>query len=156
MLVPWKRHSQAPSFSRSMERFHQDMDQLMNRFFEGTGFGDSETWATGAFNPNVELRRSEKGLHVSAELPGMKLEDLSVEVADGVLTIKGEKKEEKREEEKGMVRTERSYGSFSRAIPLGEGVHADEINASLKDGVLQIDVPMDKPEREVKRVAING
>jgi HSP20 family protein len=104
--------------------------------------------------PKIELNDGEKELIVSAELPGMTEKDVQVEIANGVLTIRGEKKAERMGE--GKYFTERYYGSFERQIPL-EDVHEDKAEASFKNGVLTISLPKsEKPGEGIKRIAINA
>jgi HSP20 family protein len=88
-------------------------------------------------------------------LPGLKKEDVKVEVSDGYLAISGERRKE--EEEKGdqFYRCEREYGSFQRAVPLPEGVKLEDVKATFNDGVLEVSVPVPAaPKAEVRTVAI--
>ena len=85
---------------------------------------------------------------VRTELPGVSKDDVKVEVSDNLLTISGERKEEKEEKREGYYRSERSYGSFYRQVPLPEGAKTDTAKAEFTDGVLQI--TMQAPEREPK------
>ncbi|MGY4171738.1 HSP20 family molecular chaperone IbpA [Bradyrhizobium sp. USDA 4529] len=101
--------------------------------------------------PKVELTDGEKTLTISAELPGMTEKDVQVEIARGILTIRGEKKAERNGE--GRYFTERYYGAFERQIPLDD-VQEDKAEASFKNGVLTISFPKsDKPREGVKRIA---
>jgi HSP20 family protein len=83
---------------------------------------------------------------VRADLPGLRKENVKVEITDNVLTLSGERKEEKEEKREGYYRSERSYGSFYRQIPLPEGAKTDTATAEFKDGVLEI--TMQAPERQ--------
>ena len=91
--------------------------------------------------PPVDIRESETGYTFQLEVPGMQPDDLDVELHDGVLTIRGARKEEKKEKDTGYVRIERRYGNFSRQFRLPTTVQADRLKAELKDGVLVIEVP---------------
>jgi HSP20 family protein len=103
--------------------------------------------------PKIELDDGDGKLTISAELPGMTEKDVQVEIASGVLTIRGEKKAERNG--RGKYFTERYYGSFERQIPL-EDVHEDKAEASFKNGVLTISLPKsDKPREGIKRIAMN-
>jgi HSP20 family protein len=103
--------------------------------------------------PKIELSETDKALTISAELPGMTEKDVQIEMANGVLTIRGEKKSERKDE--GKYFTERYYGTFERQIPL-EGVEEDKAEASFKNGVLTISLPKsENPRAGVKRIAIN-
>lgn len=111
----------------------------MDNFF-GTTCGPAAT-ARSAWYPSVDISESEEAVSVVAEIPGMKAEDIKVTVADGVLTIEGEKKEVKEETQKQVHRVERTYGTFSRAFRLSTAVDADKITASYRDGVLSLSLP---------------
>jgi HSP20 family protein len=91
---------------------------------------------------------------LKAELPGMKVDDIEIEVDDNVLTLKGERTFEEKIDDERYYRVERRYGSFQRSLALPQGVKADEIQATYEDGVLQVTVPKaeaEKPKRiEVK------
>jgi HSP20 family protein len=91
--------------------------------------------------PVVDAAESEKEYRITAELPGMTDKDVEVALANGVLTLKGEKKEEKEEKEKDYYMSERCYGSFHRSFPLPEDVDAERVEAKLKDGVLTVLLP---------------
>jgi HSP20 family protein len=84
---------------------------------------------------------------VRADLPGLKKEDVTVDVEDGMLAISGERRDEHEEDRDGYYRSERSYGRFYRAVPLPDGANAEQIDASFNDGVLEVTVPAPK-ERE--------
>ena len=91
--------------------------------------------------PAVDIKETDGGYTFHMEVPGIKPEDLDVELHDGVLSIRGSRKEEKKEEDKGFVRTERRSGSFSRQFRVPTNAPADSITARVDDGVLTIEVP---------------
>jgi HSP20 family protein len=105
----------------------------------------------------MDVTESDKEYEVTAELPGLEEKDVQVNVADGVLTIRGEKKAGKEEKDKNYHLIERSYGAFSRALELPEGVNPDTIKASITNGVLKVTVPKPAPAQvrtiEVKSAA---
>jgi HSP20 family protein len=92
-------------------------------------------------SPAVDLSEDEKSYLVSAELPGVRREDVTVELHEDVLTIRGEKRSEREEKKDRSHWVERSYGSFSRSFTLPPNAVADELKASFKDGVLSIEIP---------------
>jgi HSP20 family protein len=103
--------------------------------------------------PSIELNETDKALTVSAELPGLSEKDVQVEIANGVLTLRGEKKAERTDN--GKCFSERYYGAFERQIPL-DGVLEDKAEAKFQDGVLTITLPKSEQARSaVKRIAIN-
>lgn len=138
---------------RSMTRWHplSDLSELLDQALSRLGDGDG-------WNPRFDVVKKEGALVLRADLPGVKPDEIKVEVEDGVLTVSGEheeKTEEKTEEKKDRyLRRERRYGSFSRSIPLPEGVTADEIEATTGDGVLEVKIPVpaakEKPTKTVK------
>jgi HSP20 family protein len=101
-------------------------------------FGGASAWAS---TPVVDFAETEKGYEVTAELPGMNEKNIEVKFADGVLTIKGEKQEEKEEKKKDYYMSERSFGSFHRALQLPNGIDPEKIEASFTNGVLKVTLP---------------
>ena len=119
-----------------------DPFDLFNRF--GDLF-DREPLFTPAnraeWMPPVDIKETETGYLFHMDVPGLKPEDLDVELHEGVLSIRGSRSEEKTEEDKGYVRTERRQGSFSRQFRVPTNVQAEALKAEVKDGVLNIEVP---------------
>ena len=129
----------------------RQMTSELDRFFErpfdtafrwpslaATASADVARWA-----PQIDVFERDNRLVTRVDLPGLKKEDVKVEVTDGYLTISGERKSEQREEEKDNVyRCERSYGSFYRAVPLPEGAKLEDVKATFADGVLDVSVPL--------------
>eukprot|EP01102_Stenamoeba_stenopodia_P007003 TRINITY_DN1955_c0_g1_i1.p1 TRINITY_DN1955_c0_g1~~TRINITY_DN1955_c0_g1_i1.p1 ORF type:complete len:218 (+),score=59.04 TRINITY_DN1955_c0_g1_i1:217-870(+) len=93
------------------------------------------------WTPSVDISETEKEFTIHAELPGVKKEDLKLQIDDDVLTVQGERKFEKVEEGREFRKRERSYGSFARTFQLPEGVDQESIKASFKDGVLEVSIP---------------
>jgi len=104
----------------------------------------------GLWRPVVDVRENDKNIVVHAELPGVKKEDITIDVSEGTLTLSGEKREEKKEDNERYHRVERSYGKFTRQFNLPEGVNTSQICACFNNGVLELTIP--KPEkREAKK-----
>jgi HSP20 family protein len=101
------------------------------------------------WSPAVEVFQRGDELVIRADVPGLSRDDLSVEIGDDAVTISGERKMNREEEREGIYRSERSYGSFCRVIPLPEGAMGDNAKANFKDGVLEVVVPT--PPQEVRR-----
>jgi HSP20 family protein len=123
----------------------EDVENRMNRFMQrafGEPFGVALTEAIG-WVPAMDIVETAKELTVSAELPGMDQRDIDISVDDGVLTIRGEKTDEREHEEKKVYLYERSYGSFQRAFTLPTNIETDKIVAEFEKGVLKIHVPKD-------------
>jgi HSP20 family protein len=106
-----------------------------------------------ALSPAVDLSEDEKSYLVSAELPGVRKEDVTVELHEDVLTIRGEKRSEREEKKDRSHWIERSYGSFSRSFTLPANVVAEELKANFKDGVLSVEIPK-KETAKARQIAI--
>jgi len=132
-----------------MNRFANEIERLFEDFGLGRVWGEvgRAEWA-----PEIEVFERGGQLIVRADLPGLTSNDVKAEITDNALTIHGERKREHKEEREGWYRSERSYGSFFRSIPLPEGINADEAKASFRDGVLEITMPA--PKREERRRSI--
>ena len=132
-----------------------DMQQEMNRLFDEF-FGERRTsMAEGQWAPAVDVSETESEMVVRVELPGMTHDDIEVNLQDNVLTLKGEKKQEKKEEKENFHRLERSYGSFTRSFSLPAGVKQEDIKATFKDGVLEVSLPKTE-EVKPKKIAITA
>jgi HSP20 family protein len=94
-----------------------------------------------AFVPAVDVEETAQGYRLTADVPGVAAEDIDITVQDGVLTLKGQRKSEQREQKDGYRRLERSFGSFQRSFVLPKGVNADGVTAQVEHGQLIVDVP---------------
>lgn len=137
--------------AETMTRWHPftdlaDIRARLDRAFDEIAGGE-ERWA-----PSVDLIEEEGKLRLRADVPGIKPDEIKIEVADDVLTISGEHTEEKEEKGKRYVRRERRSGSFSRSLSVPKGVKPDDIEAECRDGVCEVTIPL--PEAEKKTVTI--
>jgi HSP20 family protein len=123
-----------------------DFDREVHRLFQNLGFGAGDL-ERGLWSPQIEMYQRDNKLVIRADLPGLNKNDVKVELNDNVLTIEGERKQEKRDERAGW--SERSYGRFFRSIALPEGASGENCNATFKDGVLEI--TCDAPQRQQQR-----
>ena len=115
-----------------------------------------DEWLDGrerAWTPAIDVVREDGHLVVRADLPGVKPEEVKIEVEDDILTVSGEHQESKEEKDKNYVRRERRYGSFSRSMALPAGVDAEKIKAETHDGVVEVTIPLPK-EAKKETVAI--
>jgi HSP20 family protein len=160
-LIPWNRgRDVSVRRGEALDPFtalQRDMNRLFDDFLRGfdlAPFG-SDRWLDGSAGwPKIEVSESEKDVRVTAELPGLDEKDVEVQLANGVLAIKGEKKTET--EDKDRLFSERFYGRFERRIPL-DGVDEDQVSASFKNGVLSVVLPKSaKAQQKVKRIAIEA
>lgn len=107
--------------------------------------------------PRVDVTETDEAVKVTAELPGMTEKDIEVSLSDGVLSIKGEKKSERKDSDKGFYRMERSYGTFQRAIPLPAEVAEDKVEATFKNGVLTLNLPKTlAAQKKVKKIEVKA
>lgn len=134
----------------------RDMDELFDRMFDLRRW--MKTWpATAEFEwrPATDVIETDKEIVLKAELPGVKKEDVSVELDGNALTIRGERKEEKEEKGRKLHRVERFYGAFMRSFTLPESVDAKAIKAEMKDGVLEVHLPKtEAPERKPTKIEV--
>jgi len=103
--------------------------------------------------PAFDITENEKEYVISGEIPGIDPKDLEVTLTDGILSIKGEKKQESEEKEENYHRIERHYGSFQRSFRLPENIQREELDANYKDGILRLTLPKSK-ESEVKKIEV--
>jgi len=132
------------------DRLRREMDLLWDSFLEGRP--GRKMRLEGEWLPSLDVTETKSDLLVKAELPGMNPQDIEISLNEGVLTIKGEKKQEKEEKEEGYHLIERSYGTFTRSIRLPKDVQSDKINASFKNGVLKVVLPKSEEakKKEIK------
>jgi HSP20 family protein len=151
-----RRQPAAVNPLRMFDRFADEMDRMFSEFGLGRGWGRASTTDLTTWTPQIEIWQRNNELVVHADLPGMKTEDVRVDVTDDAIVIQGERNREHEEDRGGVYRSERSYGSFYRAIPVPEGAITDQAKASFKDGVLEITMPA-PPEQVTngRRLEIN-
>lgn len=120
------------------------LQERMNRLFEDllpTTRNMEEELNAGTFYPVVDIYEGDKEITLKAELPGMKKKDVHVEINDGVITLRGERKIEKEDKTENYHRIERGYGSFHRSFTLPGTVERDKVKAHYKDGILKVTLP---------------
>lgn len=134
-ITPW-RNREVDLF-RDFEDLQREMDRLFDVSLYRKGGNGREIMAA----PAVDVHQDKDNVYVKAELPGMAKEDIDVNVQENLLTIKGEKKQEKETKEKDCLRTERYYGLLSRTVTLPAGVDAAKVKAEYKNGILELVLP---------------
>jgi HSP20 family protein len=135
--------------SEGLASLRHEMDRLLEDFWKRPGREGS----TGEMEPAIEVSDSKKTVMVKVQVPGVSKDCIQVSVADNVLTVKGDMKEEEEKEEKNYHRREIRYGSFVRTITLPTAVIADKASATLKDGVLEVEIPKSE-ESKAKEIPI--
>ncbi len=124
------------------------LDDLFDNFFREFDFAPSSLARSSSFIPRMDITGNDKEYKISAELPGLSKENVDIELNEDMLTVKGEKKSEIKEEESGRYHVERSYGTFSRTVRLPNDIDVDSVSADFKDGVLNITLPKSKEAKE--------
>jgi HSP20 family protein len=136
------------------EPFRGSYDSQLNRLFTDFFGRTSQDQNLTSWAPAVDIFEGEHELVVKADLPDIKPEELDIRVENNILTIRGERKFEKKAEEKNYLRVERSYGSFARSFSLANTVNTEAIKADYKDGVLTLSIPK-REEAKPKQIKVN-
>lgn len=162
-LIPWGRQeNRLPTISAEQRdgdehpilSLHREVNRLFDDVFRGfavpsLGGAGSLAW------PHVELGETAKDIRVTAELPGLNEKDVDISLEEGVLTLRGEKRSEVEDKERGY--SERSYGRFERRIGLPKGIDRERSNATFRNGVLTVTLPKTEAANEnVRRIPINA
>jgi HSP20 family protein len=153
---PWSYPAAAPF--AMMRRLSEEMDRwfeglggsrgFLSDFGQGTG-GQATFWA-----PHVDVQERDGKFLISADLPGVRREDLNVEIEPDAVTIHGERRHSTSTQERGVYRSERLYGSFYRQIPLPEGANVDNAQATFRDGVLEIEIEAPRGRASARRLEV--
>ena len=138
-----------------MRRMHDEMDRMFADAF-GRQAGGSAMAGLGSWAPPLEVSERDNEICVCAELPGLRPEDVKIEVTGDALVIEGERKQEREQEQGGRWQSERRYGKFYRAIPLPEGANTEQARAEFKNGELRVTVPVARPQSKRRQVPISG
>jgi HSP20 family protein len=169
-MVPWRwgglRHwteEDRPyeSFLREMDSLHKEMDRLFEDFWKGseapTRLGRFGQHGEMQVMPRIDESEDESAFHIKVELPGMDQDDVDVTLANGILTIRGEKKQEEEEKSKDFYRRERTFGSFRRELPIPGEVDDGKIRAKFEKGVLFIELPKsEEAQKKVKHIPVQA
>jgi len=134
---------------RATSGLESQVSRLFNELFDRSQESNLTSWA-----PAVDIFENEHELVVKADLPDVKPEELDIRVENNILTIRGERKFEKKVDEKNYLRVERSYGSFSRSFALANTVNSEAIKADYKDGVLTLTIPK-REEAKPKQIKVS-
>ncbi|MDH3763724.1 MAG: Hsp20/alpha crystallin family protein [Gammaproteobacteria bacterium] len=158
--LPTSRAGSLMSLHREMDRWFDDafksfaMPSFPSRLDSAGGAGAK---LPGFYRPQIDVSADNNRYEISLDVPGLNESDLTLEVKDDVLTIKGEKEERSEDKDKHYYRLERSYGSFQRTLSLPDDANADEIKANLDKGVLRLEIPRRAiAEQEVKRIPVSS
>jgi HSP20 family protein len=168
--LPIKTEGQKPEPSAGEWRPLANLRREIDRLFDDFGWGiarrpagrtlfDVEPFWRGELSfgkaPAVDIAEKDKEYEITAELPGLDESNVEVKFADGLLTIKGEKREEKEEKKKDFYLSERRFGSFQRSFQVPDDINADKIAATFKNGVLTVILPKSpEAQKKEKKIAI--
>ena len=147
-LIPVGRQRGVARTDNPFVSLQNEIDRLFDDFTSGF-----PTFGNGGMTnlvPTMDVAETDKEIEITAELPGLEEKDVQINVADNMLTIRGEKKAEKEEKDKNYRLVERSYGSFERTLQLPDGVNLDAVKASISKGVLTVTVPKPAPAQSKK------
>jgi HSP20 family protein len=163
-LIPWSRQENRLPATVSAEQdrgdhpllsLHREVNRLFDDVFRGFGVPSLGGLDRGLSWPNLELGETDKEVRIIAELPGLDEKDVDITLEEGVLTLRGEKKSEVEDKDRGY--TERSYGRFERRIGLPRGIERDKASATFKNGVLTVVLPKSEAANEnVRRIPVNA
>ena len=141
-------------YIRPLSSLREELDRIFGEFLPTTpeaieGSGSSAVWS-----PRVDFSENDKSYMLKVDLPGMRKTDITVSVDDHILTISGERKEEKKEEKEDYILLERAYGNFRRSLNLPKSAEVNKVKAEFANGVLSVEVPKSE-ERKARLVAVN-
>jgi len=147
-LIPVGRQRGVARTDNPFVSLQNEIDRLFDDFT--SGFPTFGNGGMISLVPTMDVAETDKEIEITAELPGLEEKDVQINVADNVLTVRGEKKAEKEQKDKNYRLVERSYGSFERSLTLPEGVNTDAIKATIDKGVLKVVVPKPAPAQSKK------
>ena len=167
--IPIKReeHAQAHFPLASVDQLHHDINRLFENSFRGFGFSalsQPKIWDqmfnddfSPAFHANINIASDDEQYAITLEAPGLEEKDLSIDLKDRVLVIKGNKQHEKEERDKQYYRIERSYGAFERVLAVPDDADIDKISASMDKGLLTVNIPRKEVSHaNVKKIEIEN
>jgi HSP20 family protein len=138
----------------NLQSFQHEMNRMFNEFFGG-GNGETAGTGLGTWTPAVDIHETDDSFVIKAELPGVSKDDVSIDVHQNTLTLRGQRKHEAEVKQDKYHREERTYGSFQRSFVLPTVVDQEKVQATFKDGVLELHLPKSEAAKP-KRIAINS
>ena len=138
---------------------HREMNRLFDDVLRGTAAstgGQSGSQGDALLAPPMEVSETEKDLRLQVELPGVSDKDIDISLHHDVLTIRAEKRQERKEQREGVHFSERSFGTFQRSLRLPYQVNPDQVRARFENGVLSVTLPKMQPEERSRRIQVQG
>jgi HSP20 family protein len=157
-LSPYRSGGLSSDYSDPFLSLHREMNRLFDDVFRGS-FGGRQIEPGergGAIMPDIDISERENEVRICAELPGVKQEDVEVTLSDDVLTIRGEKKFERKDEKENYHFMERSYGTFQRSLRIPYSVNPDQVKADFENGVLTVTLPKTPQQEKSRRIQVSG
>jgi HSP20 family protein len=139
-LIRWNPAHDLPAFPGGILSTQREINRMFDSFFR-EGAREDDGLASCAWTPAVDLVDQDNAFVVKMEVPGVERGDVKITVENGMLTVRGEKKQQKESKEKRFHRTERTFGSFQRSFSLPGSVNTDRVEAALQDGILTVTLP---------------
>jgi HSP20 family protein len=137
-----------------LQSFQDEMNRMFNQFFRGSN-AEEGSWGHSTWTPPVDIYETDNALVFQAELPGVAKDEVNIEVHNNTLILRGERKHDATVQEDNYHRVERTYGGFQRVFTLPTAVDADKVQASMKDGVLELHLPKHEAAKP-KRIAVQS
>lgn len=156
-IVPVRYADDRSEVPRVLQGIHTEIDRMFDllRGNISPEFKDDEFFKMNLLTPFLDVASDDKEYSVKVELPGIKVDDISIEYSGNMLTIKGEKHQEVEEKEKDYYRVERQYGAFQRVLYIPDDGDADRISSNFKNGVLSVTIPRKSlPQKESKKIKV--
>jgi HSP20 family protein len=157
-LSPYRSGGLSSDYGDPFLSLHREMNRLFDDVFRG-GFGGRQNELGGrgeAIMPNIDVSERENEVRICAELPGVKQEDVEVTLSEDVLTIRGEKKFERKDEKENYHFMERSYGTFQRSLRIPYSIDSDQVKAEFDNGVLTVTLPKAPQLERSRRIQVAG
>jgi len=132
--------------TRNLRDLQREVDDIFDRFFDR---GDSDRSTSAVWSPRTDLSETDDTLRIRLDLPGMTKDDISINLQNNTLTVRGERESERTADDEDYVRVERAFGTFHRTFTLPDATDAENIEATYEDGVLKIRIP--KTEESTRR-----
>jgi HSP20 family protein len=139
-LIRWNPHRELANFPTDILSMQREINKMFDGFFRGS-MPDEGELLPSAWTPAVDVAEHENEFVVKVELPGVTKDDVKITMQDNILTVRGEKKQEKETKDSSYHRVERAYGSFQRSFTLPTPVKNDKIEATYQDGILTVNLP---------------
>jgi HSP20 family protein len=138
----------------NLQSFQHEMNRMFNQFFQGSN-GEEVGSKLSTWTPSVDIHETDDVLVIKAELPGVSKDDVSIDVHQNTLTLRGQRKHEAEVKDEQYHRVERSYGSFQRSFTLPSTIDYEKVQATFKDGVLELHLPRLESAKP-RQIAINS